>query len=551
LRRTLRERKILARIVRELHVPDFQTLYQNATIEREEIVNLVASLVMACPNLERLVGFHIPYTHTFDRLSHALSTRTALKERLWYLADKDLEADEDDEEDPTQGYYHASSDLTEQFLGLNSNHVGLTTLALHQEAAQTGNQLTFRAIIGTLRQFPTLRHLSLSGLSSTSFSNITLNALPPYLESLRLEDLPGINDKGIQRFAGSHAATLLESITLINLEIRQIATISSFLCSRLAVLKRFTLAQHRAPTLPPGADVSVFEGPTLTHIHWELRSSAGPAPTVLSPLSTPTQSSFPFINDEPISCLATLVLASGIANGHFPSLRRLRVPHDPQGSLQALCKPLASALLPSDAAIFTTLPRLSRPAPSLVRTSIYSKSELATTVSLKDFLSTAPPDTRTDSVMGSPMIACRMSFNDDGLYKRPLDTPLIATLNPARSRLAAQSRILAARKQPLMEFKVTDPTGELRVDRAINGYLGDLKSQITYVLQPDRDRVTTGGGSCWDDEEEEDEGVNQWITGVADVMGEVGGGSGRRYGRCRHAVGDAWGRRVVEVESLF
>lgn len=539
-------------MVRELHVPDCQTLYQNATIEREEIVNLVASLVMACPNLERLVGFHIPYTHSFDRLSHALSTRTALKERLWYFADKDFEVDEDDDDDPTQGYYHEACDKTEQFLNLNSSHFGLTTLALHQEEAQTANQLTFRAIIGTLRQFPTLRHLSLSGLSSTSFSNVTLNALPPYLQSLRLENLPGINDKGLQRFATSHAATLLESITLINLEISHIATISNFLCSRLALLKRFTLAQHRAPTLPPGADATVFAGPTLTYIHWELRSQAGPPPTLLSPFSTPTQTSFPFINDEPISCLATLVLATSIADGHFPSLRRIRAPHDPQGTLQALCKPLATALIPSDATIFTTLPRLSELQPSLIRTSVYTKSELATTVSLKDFLTTAPPDTRTDSIMGSPMIACRMSFNDDGLYKRPVETPLIATLTPARSRLAAQSRILAARKQTLMEFQVTDPAGDLRVEKAINGYLGDLRSRITYILRPDRDRVVTADGCWWDDEEDdENECVNQWITGVQDVMG--GGpddAKGRGYGACRH-VNEVSGRRVLGVESLF
>jgi hypothetical protein len=540
-------------MVRELHLADFQTLYQNATIEREEIVNLVASLVMACPNLERLVGFHVPYTHTFDRLSHALSTRTALKERLWYFADKDLEVDEDDEDDPTQGYYHEACDRTEQFLDLNSNHVNLTTLALHQEEAQTANQLTFRAIIGTLRQSPTLRHLSLSGLSSTSFSNITLNALPPYLQSLRLESLPGINDRGLQRFAASHAATLLESITLINLEIGHIATISHFLSSRLALLKRFTLAQQRAPTLPPGADVSVFEGPTITHIHWELRSQAGPPPSLRSPISpTPTQTSFPFVNDEPISCLATLVLATGIADGHFPSLRRIRAPHDPQGTLQALCKPLATALLPSDATIFTTLPRLSKPYPSLIRTSVYSKSELATTVSLQDFLTTAPPDTRADSVIGSPMIACRMSFNDDGLYKRPLQTPLIATLTPARSRLAAQSRILAARKQTLMEFKVTDPTGDLRVDKAITGYLGDLRSRITYVLRSDQHKVVTVNRSWWDDEEEEEENeeVNQWITGIEDVVRGSDRATGRGYGACRH-VREASGRRVVEVESLF
>ena len=83
LRRTLRERPSLARLVHELHLPGFQTLYQHASIERERIVDLVASLVMACPFLERLVGFHIPFTRYFDRLSYALATRPKLRERVW------------------------------------------------------------------------------------------------------------------------------------------------------------------------------------------------------------------------------------------------------------------------------------------------------------------------------------------------------------------------------------------------------------------------------------------------------------------------------------
>ncbi|KAF2687225.1 hypothetical protein K458DRAFT_386050 [Lentithecium fluviatile CBS 122367] len=548
LRRTLRERKVLARMVRELHVPDFQTIYHNATIEREEIINLVASLVMACPNLERLVGFHVPYTHSFDRLSHALSTRPQLKEKLWYLADNDMEADEDEDDDPTRRYYHAACDSAETFLNLNSNHPGLTTLVLHQEPAQNGSKLTFRAIIGTLRQFPTLRHLSLSGLSSVSFSNITLNALPPYLQSLRLENLPGINDKGLQRFASSRAATLLESLTLINLGITQIATISGFLCSRLALLKRFTLTQHRVPTLPSGADVPAFEGPMLTYIHWELRSQAGPPPTLHSPFSTVTQPTFPFLNDEPISCLATSLLASSIEDGNFPSLCTIRAPHDPQGVLQGLCKPLATALIPSDASIFTALPRLAKQSPPIIRASVYSRSDLASTISLKEFLSTTAPG-RTDSAMSSPTFAAPMSFDNGGLYKRPVETPLTTTLSPTRSRLAAQSRILAARKQPLMEFKVTDPTGDLRVDKAISAYLGDVKSHISYVLRPDKSRMVAGG-SGWDDEDE-DEMANQWITGVGDVVGDSEGGKGRGYGGCRHLVGEASGRRAVEVEELF
>ena len=106
LRRTLRENTGLARKVRELFVSDFQVLYQDATIEREEIVNLVASLVMACPRLERLIGFHIPFSHAFDRLSHALSTRSSLKERVWMLTKADRNSTEEDD-DQIRGHYVA------------------------------------------------------------------------------------------------------------------------------------------------------------------------------------------------------------------------------------------------------------------------------------------------------------------------------------------------------------------------------------------------------------------------------------------------------------
>lgn len=521
-------------------MPDFQILYHNASIEREEIVNLVASLVMACPNLERLVGFHVPYTHSFDRLSHALSTRPNLKERVWYLTDL-TEMDEDEEDDPTQGYYHAACDPTERFLELNSNHSKLTSLVLHQEPARLSTELTFRSIIGALRQFPVLRHLSISGLPTTSFSNLALNALPANLLSVRLEDLPGINDKGLQRFASSQSAVSLESITLINLEIAQLPTLAAFLSPRITALKRFSLIQHKAPGLPSGLDLPDLQSPTLAFVHWELRSQAGPPPALVSPSPAADQSSFPFLNDEPISCLATSLLARSISRGLFPSLRTIRAPHDPQGVLQALCKPLATALLPSDAAFFTTPPRpaYSPPRPlsgDFDRSSIYS---------LKEFLSTTGPGMRADSAMSSPMST---HFGIPDTYpKSAFSRPLGAALTPARSRLAAQSRILAARKQPFVAVRVTDPKGALRVDKMINGFMGDVRSDIAYVLRPDRNRMGGDGGA----EEGGDGGESEWFTGIGDVVGEWEVVGGRGYGSCRHLVGGRVGRNTVNVEDMF
>lgn len=337
-------------------MPDFQALYLAASIEREEIVNLVASLVMTCPNLERLVGFHIPFTHSFDRLSHALSTRSKLKERMWVLTDAYVEEDET-EENCSQGYYHAACDPMERFLELNANYTNLSTLVIHREWPQSTTSLTYRAIVGTLKQLPELHHLSLSGLPPSSFPNLALNSLPPNLRSLRLENLPGINYRGLQRLSSSPLVLSLRSLTLIDLEIGHLDVLASFLSPQVPLLEDFSLSQHTAPILHAGPDTPTFLSPTLKRVHWELRSQAGPPLPLLSPVAPKDEHAFPFPNNEPIACLATRVLATSIENGLLPALRRIRAPHDPQGILQALCKPLGAALLRSDMSVFTTTPR--------------------------------------------------------------------------------------------------------------------------------------------------------------------------------------------------
>lgn len=521
-------------------MPEFQALYRSATIEREEIVNLVASLVMACPNLERLVGFHIPYTHSFDRLSHALSTRPKLEERVWLLTNTDVELDEDEEDDPTDGYYHAACDPMERFLELNSNHPRLTTVILHQEQSQPANELTFRAIIGTLRQFPALRQLSISGFSATSFTNLALNSLPPNLHSLRLQNLPGVVDKGLQKFANSSLAMSLESITLVDLELSQLTTISNLLSPHLTQLKRLSLSQHKAPRLPSGISFPDFDSPSVEYIHWELRSQAGPSPALISTFAPGDSPPFPFINHEPISCLATAILASSIKKGLFPSLRKIRAPHDPQGVLQALCKPLATAFLPSDSAFFTSPPRYSSP-------SIPSISIELDRFSLNTSSDVSRPTTssaRADSAMSSPITAefpCHIDAS-----KHHLRLPQEAAFTPSRSRLAAQSRLLAARKQPFVSFKVTDPNGVVRINKTITGFLGDLRSNITYDLRPDRNRISSGGYNDGDDEE-----VNEWITGIGDIAGEWEVVEKGGLGNCRHAMNGRVGRKAVSVEDMF
>ncbi|KAF2661261.1 hypothetical protein K491DRAFT_587839 [Lophiostoma macrostomum CBS 122681] len=557
LRRTLRERPTIARYVRELHLSEFQTLYRDASIEREEIVNMVASLVMACPNLERLVDFHIPYAHTFDRLSSALSTRRNLKERVWLLGDDASAESEDEEEDPSNIYYHAASDPTERFLELNSEHSKLTTLVMNQAIGQATSPLTFRFLIGTIRQLPSLRDLFISGFSASSFTNMTLNALPANLRSLRLEDLPGVNDKGLQRFAQSSLVTSLKTLTLINMEIFSLTTLSDFLSPNTSDLRYFTISQQKAPILTSDADIPNFQSEKLISIHWELRSQAGPAPVLLPTPSTFQSPQFPFSNSEPIPCLATSLLARNIETGLFPSLRRIRAPHDPQGLLQALCRPRASALLPSDTSLLTSPPRQSLALNPFVQPPIDADKRLS---SKYIYITSRPGTARTDSPMASPVTTqFHRHFTSTSKASTSASVSQAISCPPGQSRLQAQSRILHARKQPAILFKVEDPDGVLRINKCIYGFMGKLDSRIEYVVRPDWDRVQHHSDSDAEDDGGGLDGAGagiglDWVTGVGDVTAEWEVVSNQVRG-CRHAyrggAGAGSARVSARVEDLF
>ncbi|PVH99115.1 hypothetical protein DM02DRAFT_680132 [Periconia macrospinosa] len=529
LRRTLRERPSLAQLVRNLHMPDFQDLYHNATIEREEIVNLVASLVMACPKLERLIGFHIPYTHSHDRLSYALSTRSNLRERVWYFSEEEEGMNEDSfEDDPSLDYYHAATDPTERFLELNSNHTLLTSLVLHQDFFRTSHDLNFRAIIGTLRQFPKLRDLSISGLSKTAFTNFTLNALPSNLLNLRLENLRGINDSGMERFSKSRTVKSLESITLINLEISRLDVICNFLHPRLSHLKRFSLVQYQTPLIPVNRGRSLrpqFHSPTLEHLHWEIRSQAG-----LPPSLTPVNNTLS--DEDPMAHLTHLLLANSIKKGtSFPALQRIRIPHDPDGLVQAQCKPLVSALLPPDAILFTAAPRpaknhqpISPPHTPKSHTSSFTSQQTQEATGARDATPPAlkkPPPSPTEEEY-RPMAPLPSLTSPNTIFTQ---FPHITALTPSRSRLAAQSRILAARKKV--------QSNDAHSKKSVHGICGDARSNVIYEVGSDREAL----GLFWDSRDVEDEDEmerNGWIVEMEDLVGRWEGSfsSEERRGKC-------------------
>ncbi|KAL6711174.1 hypothetical protein ACN47E_005705 [Coniothyrium glycines] len=520
LRRTLRENPALARTVRELDASRMFTFYETSSIEREDIVDQVASLIMAVPSLERLIGFNLPYTNTFNRLTHALSTRRKLKERLWIIEDPTEKREQHGNGELIE-YYHEAHDPTERFLDLNSRHPLLATLVIHLEEERAPKWLNYRAIMGTIRQCENLQHLAIIGLAANTFTDLALISLPSNLQSLRLESLSGLTEKGLQRFSRSETSTSLKSLTLINLDVRSLNTISDIFSAHYPHLEVFSIVQDRAPDLGQQSRVPGFVSTKLRRLHWEFRAEAGPlsVPHSSHATETPETLSFPFINGEPICCLATSLLASSIENGGFPALRRVRIPHDPQGVIQALCKPLAMVLLPRDTIMQASSARMS----SSENYSVASDLQRPTGAKVCRFSALAiSPDARTDSVMCSP--------TDRGGFSQ-------SELTPMRSRLAAQARISATGQAVGMALKVLDPEGNLQFETVIGGYLGHASSRIVYDLSTDQGQDS-----------------DHWVTNVYDVISgcsiEAATARGTGVESSEHGLGVA-PRTIAVMDDLF
>jgi hypothetical protein len=321
LRRTLRDNAHIAQSVKELHFPDTHEIYQTAdTKERQSIINNLASLVMACPKLERFTGLYLTFNHAFDRLTHALSTRLQLKEKVWVLKADDVGWDD-------SGNYRTNSKVhdpywnagnADSFLHCHDNWSKLDTLCLFGQGICS--MMDYRAFVATFRTLPSLRHLLISDFDTEQFNDRTLQALPA-LRSLRLQDLPGLTEKGLMRFANSTTARCIQRLSLINLEIVSAAVLSRFMAN-LPFLRRFVLAQDACPCLAPGLTVpsALYASESLEYIHWDILAY-GPA------------------HED---------LASSIIAGGLPALRTIRAPSDDDGHLQALCRPRAQVTLPGD-----------------------------------------------------------------------------------------------------------------------------------------------------------------------------------------------------------
>lgn len=325
LRRTLRGRTFLAQLVRELKVP---SLFADGEIIPRDMIDLVASVVMACPNLERLDGFYPIYSHEYDRLTHALSTRRRLREHIWLIGENDEITDRSQRQLAPGLMDHMQKAM---FLHHHNAWQMLSTLFLYSPDqgilekdvfVNTKNSNDPRRIRGPgiLHRLPLLQHLCIANFDMDDFDDFTLLRLPP-LFSLRLQDLEGITFWGLSEYSRTRSAFYIRSLSLVNLDITYLTAISNLLL-HMKNLKRFTLVQDTSPELAAGEAViqPVIASISLEYLHWDIAVPGS----------------------------ANANLASSIRAGGFPRLRTLRAPSDHDGQIQALCKPRACVELPSD-----------------------------------------------------------------------------------------------------------------------------------------------------------------------------------------------------------
>ncbi|OTA57664.1 hypothetical protein K449DRAFT_335190 [Hypoxylon sp. EC38] len=457
LRRTLRSNPELAVMVRSLKAP---AIPQGVPLDLYQ--NLVASVIMACPNFERLIGFHQNHDYSFNRLFHALSTRRKLLEMHWTLEPSQFQRKRRlsnaaallNSENPN--YKEAPGDLmpqqSEDFLELHTDWEHLETLSIH---CLPGATLTPISLIPDIvSRLPALRNLHLSHLPFTAFNDANLLSLPS-LETLTLSHLPGVSSEGLSSFVRRPSSRSIRKLILQHMDVDSLPALSQVL-SNLTALETFALAQNCTPLMPPNEMIWLFPylaSPSLRKLHWDITShKSGPN-------------------------LADSVLARSIAANGFPSLRILRTPNDPEGIFQALCKPMESIEMGNDQFRGLITKCTSRPSPPATPTTP----------------STPKTPTKTPSFgLSFPM--------DDQLFPSKVST------NLSQSRLAAQSRLEAARLTPRFTVNVMGEDGSVVENYGIAGFIGQVESKIKYCVTPDEGATDENGG----------------LVDISDVLGDGG-----------------------------
>lgn len=461
LRRTLRARPDFAQHVISLKVPAMPDAAQSSK-EQDQYLDLVASLIMACPNLERLPGFYPAYNHTFSRLSHALSTRTKLKEAVWVINPSPFQRQRrynvtDDAEiiTPVFAPGFLLPDQCIDFLTYHSNWTHLKTLFLHCNPGGTIDSLLFADVCNRL---PNLEKLHVSAFPTPAFNDSTLASLPSLI-SLRLDNLPGITAGGLSSYACLPSSRHLKSLSLISLPLLSLPALARVF-SHLRNLTHFTISQTASPSLPSGT--SIFLHPylasaSLKYLHWEITNS----------------------DDD----MATDILAKSISHDGFPALRTLRAPTDFDGTLQKLCRPRDRIELPGDRyrnisqqshlgmASSQSMPALASPTGSSFSFN-HSRSGSVSSMLVKS------PARSTFSLSLEQSHSNEARSNED--YE-PRDKGMSLVI----ARRMAQRRIDAAISQPKFHIIVWNDQGNFIERQTVGGYIGEVQSKIYYSLKPD------------------------------------------------------------------
>ncbi|TFA98470.1 hypothetical protein CCMA1212_009660 [Trichoderma ghanense] len=451
LRRTLRASPDIAALVRSLKVPHpeppLNWSASKGMLWLEQYEDRVAALVMACPKLERLSGPTPNYDHSFKKIFHALSTRTALKDMTWILEPPAPNAPQGQRIDnpPSKQRGQSGPSMLEPaqgdaFLSSHRNWASLSRLSI---LCQPGATLAPHTLLSkTLTYLPSLQHLHLCNLPPNAFNDNNLLSLPP-LKSLILSRIVGITSNGLTSFATRANTSRLERLELRHTPLTSLPALAR-LFSHLPALRDFALAQSFPPVMPETDSFALWMMPylasaTVVKLHWDITSH---------PASTNS---------------ADDILARSIEAGGFPSLAALRTPNDPEARFQALCRPVHQICLPTDR--------------------FYRHNTLVGSI----------PASGSFSAPSSPISPIHKSATTMSL-PATIYAPTSSGTDLHKARLAAQARLEAAHDTPRFTFNVTGDDGQVAQTFGVAGFLGTLGSKITYHLLPDDGATDEHGG---------------------------------------------------------
>ncbi|KAF7546631.1 hypothetical protein G7Z17_g8295 [Cylindrodendrum hubeiense] len=452
LRRSLRANPQLAAIVRVLKVPAPEAPVKGSNVADYD--DLVASLVMACPNLESLSGPTTIYDHSFKKIFHALSTRRNLKQMSWLVHPSPHQKHQRIHSRTQQLGLVMPAELMRfqetTFLNHHHNWARLETLTIHCAPGATLAPETL--LTTTLKYLRSLKHLHLCNIPPNAFNDSNLLALPA-LQTLTLSGITGVTSNGLSAFATRSNSLSLSKLHLRHTPVTSLAALARIL-SNLRSLTTFSLIQPFSPVMPEEDSFTLWMMPylasgSLKKLHWDITAHA---------LS---------VNG------ADDILSRSIAAGGFPALRTLRVPNDPDGLFQDLCYPVERIDLHMDR--FRT-PETPIEMPGYSLNSSSNSSPISPTRYLfKSNSNTSLPSPRTPQ---SPI----------GGNRHPPVTNLHA------ARLAAQARLEAAHSRPRFTVNVIEEDGTTAETYSMAGFIGTAGSLIKYHLLSDVGSTDEKGG---------------------------------------------------------